>query len=284
MIGFAKRNLKLFFRDKTAVFFSLLAVFIIIGLYALFLGDVWSENYKDAPGVRFLMDSWIMSGLLAVTSVTTTLGAFGVMVDDKTKKISKDFISSPLKRSSITGGYILAAFLIGIIMSVVTLILAEIYIVAYGGQLLTPMQLLQVLGLIVLSTFMNTALGFFLVSFFDSTSAFSTASSILGTLIGFLTGIYLPVGQLTEPVQYVIKIFPVSHSALLLRRVMMAEPMKATFMGAPADVIEDFERMMGTKFVFGSTALSPLFSIGIVIGVGILFYLLSILRFSRKQQ
>ena len=35
MIGMAKRNLKLFFRDKSAVFFSLLAVFIIIGLFSV---------------------------------------------------------------------------------------------------------------------------------------------------------------------------------------------------------------------------------------------------------
>ena len=33
MISFVSRNLKVFFRDKTAVFFSLLAVLIILGLY-----------------------------------------------------------------------------------------------------------------------------------------------------------------------------------------------------------------------------------------------------------
>ena len=33
MLAFANRNLKVFFRDKTAVFFSLLAVFIVLGLY-----------------------------------------------------------------------------------------------------------------------------------------------------------------------------------------------------------------------------------------------------------
>jgi len=37
MITFALRNLKLFFRDRASVFFSLLAVFIIIGLYVLSL-------------------------------------------------------------------------------------------------------------------------------------------------------------------------------------------------------------------------------------------------------
>ncbi|MFR1983726.1 MAG: hypothetical protein ACLS4Z_08430 [Christensenellaceae bacterium] len=40
MITFAKRNLLVFFKDKSSVFFSLFAVFIIIGLYALFLGDM----------------------------------------------------------------------------------------------------------------------------------------------------------------------------------------------------------------------------------------------------
>ncbi len=167
MISFAKRNLKLFFRDRTSVFFSLLAVFIIIGLYVLFLGDVWTSNLADVPGVRFLMDSWIMSGLLAITSMTTTMGAFGIMVEDKTRKINKDFISSPLKKSSITGGYIISAFVIGVIMTILALVLAEIYIVAYGGELLRPVQMLKVLGLIILSTFMNTSLVFFLVSFFN---------------------------------------------------------------------------------------------------------------------
>ena len=38
MSSFAIRNLKVFFRDKSAVFFSLLSVFIIVGMYALFFG------------------------------------------------------------------------------------------------------------------------------------------------------------------------------------------------------------------------------------------------------
>ena len=44
MITFAKRNLLVFFKDKSSVFFSLFAVFIIIGLYALFLGDMMAEQ------------------------------------------------------------------------------------------------------------------------------------------------------------------------------------------------------------------------------------------------
>ncbi|HOE07132.1 MAG TPA: ABC transporter permease, partial [Bacilli bacterium] len=250
MISFAKRNLLVFFKDRSSVFFSLLAVFIIIGLYALFLGDAWT-NSINVEGGRFLMDSWIGSGLLAVVSVTTTMGAFGIMVEDKTKKIVKDFISSPLKRTNIAGGYILSAYLIGIIMSLITLVLVEIYIIGNGGTLISFSTFIKVLGILILSTFANTSIMLFIVSFFNSNNAFSTASTIIGTIIGFLTGIYLPIGQLPKGMQWVIKLFPPSHSAALFRQVMMEEPMAVSFAGAPEAVVTEFKEAMGVIYKMG---------------------------------
>ncbi|HHY28783.1 MAG TPA: ABC transporter permease [Desulfitobacterium dehalogenans] len=284
MINFMQRNLKIFFRDKSAVFFSLLAVFIIIGLYALFLGDVWAEDYSDIENARYLMDSWIMAGLLAVTSVTTTMGALGIMVADKARNIIKDFQSSPVPRSALAGGYILSAFVVGVIMSVVALILAEIYILDNGGELLTGIRMLQVLALILLSSLASTAILFFLTSLFKSLNAFSTASSIIGTLIGFLTGIYLPVGVLPEAVQYAIKIFPISHAALLFRQLLMEAPLQKAFAHAPAESLEEFKTMMGVTFRFGDTLLTPQGSILVLLVTAGLFYGLSILNLSRKSK
>lgn len=284
MINFTRRNLLVFFKDKSSVFFSLLSVFIIIGMYALFLGDVWTSSMSDLPGVRFLMDSWIVAGLLAVTSVTTTMGAFGTMVEDKSKKIIKDIQSAPLSRASIAGGYILSAFIIGVIMCLVTLVLCELYILSNGGTLLGGMALLKVLGLILLSTFSNTALVLFFVSFFKSNNAFATASTIIGTVIGFLTGIYLPIGQLPNAVQWVIRVFPPSHSAVLIRQVVMAEPLAASFAGVPAEYMEGFKETMGVVFKFGDTTVTPLMSIAILVVSGLIFLGLSILNLSRKKK
>jgi multidrug/hemolysin transport system permease protein len=284
MINFMKRNLLVFFKDKASVFFSLLSVFIIIGMYALFLGDVWTNAMGDLPGARYVMDSWIVAGLVAVTSVTTTMGAFGTMVEDQSKKIIKDIRSSPLPRVSIAGGYILSAFVIGVIMCVVALALCEVYIVAGGGALLGSMQLLKVFGLILLSTFSNTALVLFFVSFFRSNNAFSIASTIIGTIIGFLTGIYIPIGQLPNGVQWVIKFFPPSHSALLLRQVIMEDAIKASFAGAPASVVENFKELMGVTFKVGDSTVSALTSIGILVVAGVFFLGLSIINLSRKRK
>lgn len=284
MISFGIRNLKVFFKDKSAVFFSLLAVFIIIGLYALFLGDVWTNNMRDVPGVRFLMDSWIMSGVLAITSFTTTMGAYGIMVQDKEKKIVKDFAASPVSRVDLVGGYIVGAFIIGVIMSLLTLVLAEVYILAGGGSLLPLTAVLKTLGLILIGTFCNSSIVLLLISFLKSSNAFATASTIIGTVIGFLTGIYLPVGQLPESVQLVVKCFPVSYGASLFRQVMMEVPLAESFKDAPAAAVDQFNQLMGVTLKFGDTAVSQPLSILILLVTAAIFYALALMNMSRKQK
>ncbi|SET87510.1 ABC transporter permease [Lacrimispora sphenoides] len=282
---FIERNLKLFFRDRLAVFFSLMSVFIIIGLYALFLGDVWmNDSMKELKYAQALMNSWLVSGLLTVTSITTTMGAFGIMIDDKVQKINKDFDSSPIKRSSITGGYIGSSFFIGVIMSLVMAVVAEIYIVHSGGEWLTPMACIKVFLLILLTTLTNTSLVCFVVSFFKSHSAFSTASSILGTLIGFLTGIYLPIGTLPESVQTVIKAFPVSHGASLFRQVLMEIPMRNSFGGIPSIYLEEFKEYLGVSFRFGGYEVTPTTSVVILLCTAIVFYSLSLFNILRRNR
>jgi len=284
MINFMKRNLLVFFKDKASVFFSLLSVFIIIGMYALFLGDVWTSSMTEITGARNIMDCWIVAGLIAVTSVTTTMGAFGTMVEDKSKKIIKDIHSSPLPRVSIAGGYILSSFIIGVIMCLVALVLCQLYLLSGGGSLFTGMQLIKIFGIILLSTFSNTALVLFFVSFFQSNNAFSIASTIIGTVIGFMTGIYIPIGQLPAAVQTVIKVFPPSHSALLLRQVIMEDAIKTGFAGAPADAVASFKELMGVTFKIGGTTVTPMISILILVLAGILFLGLSMLSLSRKKR
>ncbi len=279
----AKRSLRLYFRDKMSVFFSLLAILIIIGLYVLFLGDIVQGDLQGLPGARWLMDSWVVAGLLAVASITTTMGAFGIMVEDRAKKIMKDFSASPIKRSSLVGGYLVGTFLIGMIMSLITFVVAEIYITAYGGDLVTLTELAQILGVMVLSVFSSASIVFFIVSFIRSSNAFATVSTILGTLIGFLTGIYIPIGQLPEGVQGLIKVFPVSHAGALFRQIMMARPMEQTFAGASASQVESFEISMGVVFQFGDEITTPLFSIIVLVATAAVFFTLATLVLSKKS-
>ena len=230
------------------------------------------------------MDNWVMAGLLAVTTLTTTMGAFGTMVDDKTRKINKDFYSSPISRKSIAGGYVVSSITIGFIISLVVLALSQIYIVAEGGSLMSLGTLLKVLPLILLADIANASMVFFITSFFESQNAFATASTVIGTLIGFITGIYIPIGSLPDAVQWVIKIFPTSHAAVLMRQTMMEGPMAVGFSGVPAEHISEFKNMLGVTFDYGGTQISALGSILVLFAATAVFFALAVISISRKKK
>jgi len=283
MINLLRRNLLIYFRDKATVFFSMLSVIITFGLYILFLGDLYTSNYADSEQTRFLMDSWIMAGILGVTSVTTTLGAYGTMVVDETRFITKDFYSAPLKRRTIAAGYIISSYVIGLIMTVLAFVCAEVYIVLGGGELLPVTTAIKLFGCMLLSVLSSSALILLIVSPIRTSNAFGVASTIIGTIIGFLCGIYVPAGVLPEGIQWVIKFFPPAHAVTLYRNLMMEVPMKAVFSGAPAEYADVFRTEMGLHYKIGSYTTDITFSLMVLIVSAIVFYGLGILILSRKK-
>lgn len=275
-----KRNLKLYFRDKVSVFFSLLGVFVILGLYVLFLGEMMTAQMNRVTGMDSgnLMTSWIIAGVISVTTITTCNGAFGIMVEDRALKKLRDFKVSPIKRWQLVLSYILSSMIIGFLMSVLTLVLGEIYIYVNGGSTLSFQALLEVLGLIILSIFSASSLIFFVISFMKSQNAFGTASTIIGTLIGFLTGIYIPIGNLPSGVQTLIKIFPLSHSGVLIRQVMMGEVM------ALENLPNEFKTTLGINFTLSGEFMSNYIHIAYLLISGVVFYLIAIIVVSKKEE
>jgi len=287
MITFTIRNVKLFFRDQGAVFFSLLAVLIVVALYALFLGDIWANSFEDMEYADYFMSSWLAAGLVSVASLTTTLGAFSAMIEDRVKKIDKDFYSSPVKRSSITGGYILGAFVVGAFMSLVTLILAEIYVIMNGGELLALGEMLLILGAILLATLANTSIICFISVLIKTQSSFSALNTIIGTLSGFLMGIYIPIGELPEAVRTVLKYLPFFHTSSLIRRIMTDEPLKLIFQSVPEayrNEMQEIQNFMGITVRYGEQIAPAWLSVVILLLTVAVFFTLSVLVMSRKKK
>ena len=284
MISFVSRNLKVFFRDKTAVFFSLLAVLIVLGLYIFFLGDVWIDSFPNIKGVKNLMNCWIIAGLIGVTSVTANMGAFGTMIEDKSKNKIKDFYVSPIKKSKIVGGYIISSFIVGSMMSVVTLIISQIYLVYSGVDVLNFKELTEVFLIILMTSLSNSAMILFIVSLFSSEKAFSTASTIVGTLIGFITGIYLPISMLPDSVQIIVKLFPTSHGISILRQIFMKKQMDISFADVPTNYINEFKESMGVVYYINDKLVSNTASIFILIASTIIFFFLAVLILYKKKK
>jgi len=125
---------------------------------------------------------------------------------------------------------------------------------------------------------MSSSIVFFIVTFIRSNNAFGAVSTVFGSIIGFLMGVYIPVGNLPEGLGTVIKIFPFSHSAVLLRQVMMSEAVDLSYMPL------QFKYFTGINFELNGSAMTNIMHIIYILGITIIFFGLGILAISRKRK
>jgi len=276
-----KRHLLMFFRDKANVFFSFLAILIILGLFALFLDDVMVQAIEAELGhssetTRLAVGAMLLGGTVAVTSITSCLGALGISVGDKARA-GKDFLTSPLSRSKISFSYILSSTLIGLIMTGLTLVLVVAYLMFQGADFPGWATWGKLLLTLVLSVVCANSMMYFITLFVNSRNALSALGSIIGTMVGFLMGIYLPIGQFPSGVQWVIRLFPLSHAASMFRQVLADAPLADLFASAPPEALETLREFNGITFRFGDLMTGFWFSAAVLLVTTVVFYGLSLL-------
>lgn len=289
MKGLINRNLKIYFKDPVVVSTSLFGALIVLVLYVLFLADVMTIGISEFMGdaAKPFVFTWVFSGMISIVSFTSTFGAFISIVSDKVLKIEKDILSSPLPRWKISGAYLVAAVVIGIIMSVAVYAFALVYLAIIGAPTaaFSFSIIIKTIGLIVLSTLSNTAILLCLALAIKTTNAFAGLTAIFSASLGFFTGTYVQIGIMPKVAQGMIKLFPLSHSALLLRKVMLQPYFDGpAFAGAPVEVINEVKANMGFNFIVGGEILPTWVSIVVTVGVFAIFSILAVVITLKKKK
>ena len=278
-----KRNLLNYIYDPSSVFFSFLSVFILIGVYGVFLGTFQVQEVENAvgaiEGVDWLVTSWLIAGLLTVSSFTVPLSILSNMVIDLENRIFDDFLVAPIRRSSIVFGYAISAIIIGVIMTSLTFILGEVILVFLsGGEWLSLLAHTQVFAWIILANMTLSALSFFIISWVKSAASVNALNTIIGTLIGFLAGIYVPFAAFSDQVANIFKFNPAAHIVVGIRSVIMEPAIAYVFEGAPAGIEESYTANYGIVMTWFNETLSN-GMIALYLGVLLLVFTgLSILR------
>ena len=253
MFELISRNRKVYTRDRLAFFMSFLSVIILILVYQVFLGQIQIDAIKEALGSDTassdtikMVNYWLISGLTTIISMTSTLGAFGVMVSDKEKKLSEDFKVSPISNFKVELSYAIFAILFGIILTMFSCVFA---IGIFNGlsSLLdySVMDYLKIFGIVSLSTVLSAAIVLPILAFIRTSSAFTTLSTIVGTFIGFISGVYLSISSVGETLQQVMTWFPMTQVNALLKQVLMKNSIAQVFNDAPSSVINEYKESYG---------------------------------------
>ena len=283
-----KRHMQVFFRDKGAVFFSLLSPLIIFLLFFLFLGASQLTSLKDSlPHVdddklSLFLNSWVYAGIVMTTTITTGLAALGVFVADRESRRFTDFAVSPVPRWKIVTSYLLATASIATIITTIVYLAAQIYLITQGAPVPTPELAMQTVGKYLLTAFSFTALSSLVVTFIKSNAAFTSLNVIVGTGIGFLGGIYVPLGIMSVSVANVLNALPFAQAAVLLREPFVAVPLERIGEGQPAQVVERLTETYGLQAIIDGHVLSSSTIAVLLAIIGIVALTLATVQISRK--
>ena len=109
-----KRNLLIYFRDKGTVFFSVLSALIVLAIMVMFLGESSSSGLLEAlnqygsgaaednaKNASWMVQLWILGGILGINSVTVSMTAIGAMVEDEERGRLRSFYVTPASRFNL---------------------------------------------------------------------------------------------------------------------------------------------------------------------------------------
>ena len=288
LMQLVRRNMKVYIKNKSNIMFSFLTMIIILLLNTVFLGSV-NEEYLgdfislDEKMVSYITGSWLMAGIVVVNAFMVTTVMLSIMVEDEEKHKLAAFIIAPISRVTLTLSYIMAAFITRFVFAVISVGISQIYLYSICQQLLDLKTVIKVLGLIAVNIFSVVSIMMCLATRIKTSSAYGAFNTMMGTVIGFIAGIYLPMGSLPEGVQKVLKVFPILHGTALVREEYTKQAIGSAFAQAPQALIDGYKEYMGITLYWGDEKINFALSMMILLGSGILFTLLAAGLLSRKS-
>lgn len=253
MFELISRNYKVYTRDRMAFFMSFLSVIVLVLVYQIFLGKIQIDAIKVALNRKTIstdtiqmVNYWLIAGLTTIISMTGTLGAFGTMVSDREKKLSEDFKVSPTSTMIIEISYAIFAIFFGIILTMFSCIFAIGILNGFSSLLdFSVMDYVIIFGIVSLGTILSAAIILPVLAFIQTSSAFTILSTIVGTFIGFISGVYLSIGSVGRTLQEVMTWFPLTQINALLKQVLMKDSLTKVFDKADYSVAADYKESYG---------------------------------------
>ena len=120
LISLAKRNIKLYFKDKTTFFMSLITPFILLILFVLFLKNTYISvldsileplNVNIASSIKEgFVASWLVSSIISTSAVSISFCSTTLMVNDKLTNANMDLDVTPTPMWIKKLSYLIATF------------------------------------------------------------------------------------------------------------------------------------------------------------------------------
>ncbi|MFT4246348.1 MAG: ABC transporter permease [Micrococcaceae bacterium] len=232
-----KRNLTVFLRDKRAVFFAMLSPIILFCIYTFLIGGQVEDQMKASlPGVSsgnigWFVNSFLLSSLITITAMTSGASPLARYVEDRSLGRFKDFMVSPVKRWQLVASYMLTSFTVSFAFTLLVMIAGLTYIASHGHSNMNFGGIIVLLLRIILLCLTYSAMAALFASLVNSNQAFGGFNAIWTTALGFLSGLYIPLDELSDSTKNFLSSLPFAQSTLLVKDQLLEKPLAAISSG-----------------------------------------------------
>lgn len=282
-----RRNMRLYFSNKSNIFFSMLAMIILVSLHFIVFRKMNSDNLLslglpvEEKWSLWFSDCLMLSALIPVGATTISLTSISQLVIDKERKTINDFYITPINKNILLCSYLFSSFAIGAMVLIGLIVFIEIYLLVIYGISFTLTQIILILGVAGLSLILANSFILLLISFIKREQAVGAVGSIVGTLIGFVCGAYIPVGVLGDTIAKIFISIPFLPLTAISRQIFF---MNVSSTGLTEEMLGgELAKKYGYELFFGDTQLSNSTLILMIVGYIVLFSILLIMRFKKMR-
>ncbi|MCS1350075.1 ABC transporter permease [Mechercharimyces sp. CAU 1602] len=201
----ASMEVKLFFREKMAVFWTFMFPVLILWL----MGSLFGEQMGMETFATLYIPAWMGVNVL-------TIGLFGigtVLTEYREKEILRRYQATPLRPLSIVGAQMMQGAVILLISAIILLSFGRI---AYGLSFPQyPLSTILALALSVIAIFPFSVL---ITSLAKNSRTAAAISSVVFNLMMFLSGAAFPLEMMPTFLQWVAKFLPLYYVIYLLQQ------------------------------------------------------------------
>lgn len=221
-ITLIKRHLKIFIKKPGNIFLSSLSSVVILSLYFLFIRDFTIKAVSDYGFVSEINDLFVdrlmISGLLIVIGATSVLSIVSIFINDKCKGILKDFYITSMSKINIIYTYIISSIIVSTILTLFIYFLVEIFFKIYYDYF-SITEIINSCEMIIISNIISSNIIFIIAMFINNITSFSTFETLYGVIIGFFTGVYIPIGYYPSIIKNIFFFFPLTQTTSILRQI-----------------------------------------------------------------
>lgn len=254
------RHLKLFLNNPVNIILSFLSSIVILSLYFLFIRDFTIKAVSDYGFVssynELFVDRLMTSGLLIVIGATSVLSIIFIFVKDGYSGIIKDFLVTPVSYIKIVYSYFVASFIVSMIITLIVYIGIELFFV-FNYQNYSSFETIIYSILTILSSNIIASLLILIIALgISNFTSFATFQTIYGVVIGFFTGVYIPIGYYPSIIRNIFFYFPLCQTTSLLRNIQTNVITNDILKNYPIEIHHILYETFGVHLTFNDNSIS----------------------------